>query len=245
MGSEVHPLRMLACTAPKKGHRPEENEDAYAASLARGRFAIADGASESSDAGAWARLLVDDFVETGSVLGSAWFDAQSLLQARWEASLGDHALPWYAELKREEGAFATFLGLAIDGNRWQAVAVGDTCVFHVRGQQFCKAFPVEHWTAFCSTPHLIGSRNHKAQSWSEHAVYCEGDFLPGDALWLMTDAMAAWFLKTADAGQRPWELLEGLFGLADAPTSFADWTRAARESGEVRNDDMTMVGVIR
>src|SRR5829696_7044340 len=50
---------------PKSGHAAEECEDAIAGDPSAGRFAVADGASESYAAGHWARLLVDAFVTTG------------------------------------------------------------------------------------------------------------------------------------------------------------------------------------
>src|SRR5205814_9053435 len=48
---------------PKQGHTAAEYEDGWAAAPESGRFAIADGASESAFAGAWARTLVDAAVQ--------------------------------------------------------------------------------------------------------------------------------------------------------------------------------------
>ena len=41
------PLRWRALSLPKQGHATDEYEDAWAADPAAGRFAVADGASES------------------------------------------------------------------------------------------------------------------------------------------------------------------------------------------------------
>lgn len=46
----------------KEGNKPEEYEDAFAGDPRSGRFAVADGASESSFACLWAKLLVNGFV---------------------------------------------------------------------------------------------------------------------------------------------------------------------------------------
>lgn len=43
----------------KRGNAPEEYEDAAAADLPAGRFAVADGATESSFAREWAKILAD------------------------------------------------------------------------------------------------------------------------------------------------------------------------------------------
>ena len=46
----------------KAGNAEADYEDAGAGDVRRGRFAIADGASEASFAGLWAKLLVEQFV---------------------------------------------------------------------------------------------------------------------------------------------------------------------------------------
>lgn len=50
-------IRWQGFGVPKRGHSAEEYEDAYAAALQVGRFAVADGASESSFASLWASCL--------------------------------------------------------------------------------------------------------------------------------------------------------------------------------------------
>jgi len=58
-------LHWRSFLVPKDGHSAEECEDAVGGEPAHGRFAIADGASESFAAGEWARLLVEAFVSKG------------------------------------------------------------------------------------------------------------------------------------------------------------------------------------
>ena len=55
------PVYWQAFRLPKRGHSADEYEDAYAANPYVGRFAVADGASESSFAALWAQLLVNGF----------------------------------------------------------------------------------------------------------------------------------------------------------------------------------------
>ena len=102
-------IRCVAFSEPKRGSGPEEYEDACAGNLARGRFAMADGATESAYAGIWARLLVEEFVSS-TTEEDGWHAWLAAVQARWEAAVGEKPLPWYAEIKWQQGAFATFLG---------------------------------------------------------------------------------------------------------------------------------------
>src|SRR4051812_16995226 len=115
---------------PKRGNTPEENEDALAGDPITGRFAIADGASESAFAGAWANVLVQACVATPG-RWSSWLPSA---QARWHALFEHQEMPWFVEGKFEQGAFATLVGVAVDppGNAqprsWKARAVGDCCL---------------------------------------------------------------------------------------------------------------------
>src|SRR5438874_561624 len=151
------PVRWQAFRLPKRGNSADEYEDACAANPYMGRFAVADGASESSFAGLWAQLLVNGFTKLVEKPDpdAGWLQA---LQKDWAKQVGSKPLPWYAEAKRDQGAYATFLGLALkrsskDGKGlWRAVAVGDSCLFHFRGGRLLGAFPLNKSQQFGNQP---------------------------------------------------------------------------------------------
>jgi hypothetical protein len=217
---------------PKQGHAADEYEDAFAADPAAGRFAVADGASESSFAGLWARLLVEGFVRPSP----GWLEAA---RVAWADRVDGQPLPWYAEAKRDEGAFATFLGLLVEDGRWHARAVGDTCLFQVRQDQLIEAFPMPRARDFGNRPRLIGSRP-PAKPLDEVHAESGGNCQAGDRLLLMTDALAHWFLRRHEAGGRPWRELADLPAGPAADAAFAAWVEEQRR-GELRNDDVTLV----
>jgi hypothetical protein len=216
---------------PKRGHSDDEYEDAFAADPEAGRFAVADGATESSFAGPWARLLVERFV-AGDEAG--WLGSS---RAAWAAEVDGRPLPWYAEAKRAEGAFATFLGLVLarEAGGWRALAVGDACLFLVRDDRLARAFPLGRPEDFGNQPRLLGSR---ADPHPPAPDETRGDWRPGDLFLLATDALAEWFLRRTRAGGRPWHDLDGLSGEA-----FADWVERRREQEGLRNDDVTVVAI--
>ncbi len=84
---------------------------------------------------------------------------------RWAAEVMGLELPWYAEAKREQGAFATFLGVQVrrpspgrPAMTWRAVAVGDSCLLRLRrGGGLLRSFPMQKSTDFGNQPRLIGS----------------------------------------------------------------------------------------
>jgi len=221
---------------PRQGHSPDEWEDAFACNVPAGRFAIADGATESIYAGEWARMLCASFVddstnvtELGPWLGAA--------QRRWQAHVRGEPTPWHVAEKLEAGAFATFLGLRVevDGTsdgRWRAVATGDSCLFQIRGNALCQAFPMVRAAAFGTRPELIGSRQR-----ARVAVAADnGTLWAGDRLLLMTDALAHWFLAEHESGRQPWHEFEQL-----TEADFAAWVDRHRKDRQLKNDDVTLV----
>jgi hypothetical protein len=228
---------------PKRGHTADEYEDAWAADPARWRFAVADGASESAFAALWARLLTEGFLAAPRPrdLGG-WLDEA---RRRWADEVMKLDLPWYAEMKREQGAFATLVGLDLrppgDGRpgAWQAVAVGDACLVLVRKRRRLRAFPVRAAADFDNRPVLLGSRGGPAP----RPKGCSGSFRPGDRLYLMTDALAEWFLRAHEHGRRPWDAVATLLAAGRPDDAFADLVDGLRERDDLRNDDVTLLAI--
>jgi hypothetical protein len=239
-------IRSRALSLPKRGHRADECEDAAAAAPERGRFAVADGAAESCHSGLWARLLAEAFVEN-TERRPAWGAWLPPLQERWAGSVrqppGSGPLPWYLDARLRQGAFATFLGLVVEGDGWSAVAVGDSCLFHVRDGRLLRAFPLSRAAEFNSSPWLVGSRTSPLEVPGKQGARAEGDWRGDDRLWLMTDALAHWFLREAEGGGRPWLPLERLLGQPDE--AFAAWVEEQRQAGRLRDDDVTLLAVCR
>src|SRR6266851_8710310 len=179
MANADPPLRWRARSLPRHGYTVDECEDAWAADPVAGRFAVADGATESAFAGLWARLLVEGFVASPPPPDRwDWLDGPRL---RWSEEVMGLELPWYGEMKRDEGAYATLLGLDVRPptpdrpGLWRATAVGDCCLIRVRKGRYVRAFPLNRSSDFGNTPRLIGS-------WDEtppQAEYTSGALLPG------------------------------------------------------------------
>jgi len=230
---------------PRWGHRFDEYEDAFAAEPASGRFAVADGASESAFSGLWARLLVECFVRSSEVDLLQWPASLAPLQAEWVAQLQGRQLPWYGEKQVAQGAFATLLGLNVEQNtqatsRWQAISVGDCCLFHTRGRALLTAFPIDNSSDFGNDPRLLGSRMSVERA-TAHVRHAEGSAASGDRLWLMTDALAQWCLASHEAGADPWHEMDPLLAPEPAAAPFDLWADQSREAGRLRNDDATLM----
>jgi hypothetical protein len=235
------PLRWQAFRLAKQGNAAADYEDAAAGDGVRGRFAVADGASEASFAAIWARLLVERFVNDP---GKPWHDLDWVdpLRREWSTAVDGLPLPWYAEEKRELGAFATFLGLAFrpsavgPNGYWRAVAVGDCGLFHTRGGRVLCSFPMTNSTDFSNRPMLLRSRPGQ----SVRRELAHGRWKSQDRFLLMTDALAQWFLARSERGGDP---LAEISDLLTESTSFADWVADRRKQAGLRNDDVTLIVV--
>jgi hypothetical protein len=152
-------------------------------------------------------------------------------------------MPWYLEAGLIQGAFATFLGLVIEERKWYAVAVGDSCLFQIRRDELIRSFPVAQAADFSNTPWLVGSRTSPREVPHKNGLQQVGDCQPGDRLWLMTDALAQWFLTQAESGGKPWQALARVSDEASSEQSFASWIEELRSARQLRNDDVTLLAV--
>ena len=236
----------------KAGCSAAEYEDAfYPEGITRSskrafRFAIADGATDSSFSGVWARLLVKAFVDGFNEPD----DIEQLLietRPRWEEQVGQRQLSWYAEEKAQAGAFSSLLGLTIretDAGRreWQAIAIGDSCLVQVRNEKAIIKFPIEHSSLFDSMPFLLATTSSFNSKVRENLNTAHGDIQSDDTMYLMTDALACWFMATDEQGLAPWLALRDLH-TRDERESFANMIDRLRAQHDLRNDDCTLMRI--
>lgn len=223
--------------AGKRGNAPAEYEDARWPRRRlvsnRLRCAVADGATEASFSGVWARLLVEAYRR--GALG-ADLAALPALRKCWQDRVQRVPLPWYAEEKARLGAFSSLLGVTIAEGRWEALAVGDSCLFHRRRDSFLTVFPIERSADLAAAPHLLSSLPaHRIPS--EHLHRACGSLQGGDTLYLATDALAGWLLRRIESGA-PCDDLDAL-----RPATFPVWLAAQRAGGAIRNDDTTLIRI--
>jgi protein phosphatase 2C-like protein len=232
-------VRVWSRHAPKRGNSPQEYEDAFWPSRAaerRGRIvrcAVADGATEASFSGRWAEMLTRAYAR-GELADEQLTETLGRLQSLWSKEISGKSLPWYAEEKVRQGAFSSLLGLTLGEDGWSALAIGDSCLFQVRDDELVTAFPLMHSSQFGSTPLLLSSNPHRNTRLADHLACAGGGALIGDRFLLMTDAVACWFLASAESGERPWRTVP-------SSRSFAPWLERLRTDRAIRNDDTTIV----
>lgn len=233
------------CWTAKAGNSAGDYEDAFwppepveRRQRSCQRFAIADGATESSFSGLWARQLVRGYGKQGWT-GKDLARRLPPVQQAWQQQVQARPLPWYAEEKARSGAFSTLMGLTLQDHTgargqgtWRALAVGDSCLFQLRRQKLLASFPLSDADAFDNSPVLLSSRPGPNQAALEAVQAQAGFWQTGDEFLLMTDALAAWFLRHGDAAAA-WP----------PPADFPAWVHDLRQRRLLRNDDVTLVRV--
>jgi hypothetical protein len=245
--------------AAKDSCAEEEYEDAFASWPRGGRqldgvigdrfsFAVADGATASSHSRLWARQLVLGFV-TGKLSEDHLSEGLSVLRERWRKKVPEGTQPWWAEQSLERGAFAALVGLRLKetGHNpstfgWTALAVGDSCLVHMHERNVKVTFPIDRADQFGTTPVLLATDARAVESALAERKSIKGVGVPGDRFYLMTDALAEWFLKDFQRGGEPWAVLQD-FDLAIGAPPFREWLTDTRRQRLIRNDDVTLLRI--
>lgn len=251
---------------PKVGAVEAEYEDAYWYGPGEGgdgrlRVIVADGASESLLAGRWARYLTAVFRSSPERIGTeaGFTAAYQRAAAGWAAELARYKqeradrnspIQWYEEPGLARGAYSTLLAAEFAPGhygadaQWTAAALGDSCLFVVRGGELHDAVPMGSSADFGNQPALLSTGGTAAEVLSRHLSTKTGDLALGDTCYLATDALSAWFLRMAETGEAKDEPWRPLRELDDSdPDEFRELIGKLRGDGMIRDDDTTLVRV--
>lgn len=244
---------------PKEGNTLLEYEDALSPKI-RGSYeteqvtiAVSDGASESLLSGEWADFLVrlcckrsscfENFYGFITCACRGWkLWLKSYIKTRERNSL---PIQWYEEPGLNAGAFASLLCLRLytknnDETNWDAIALGDSCLFQVRDNELITSFPIASSSQFDNRPYLLSSNPSNNTDVSKHTQRFTGQWKKNDSFFLMTDALAAWFLKQVEDGETPWiSILDSVTAKNSQPLE--GLVKYLRERGTIRNDDVSVI----
>jgi len=220
------------------------------------RYAIADGASTAYLSGLWATTLVYGFgLYEEEITKSNFLDLlqTTIIDEKWNSELEDYKtkremqgkpLSWFDEMALQNGAASTLLEISIplDNqliNQFSAIAIGDSCLFQIRSNDLITKFPLTNSGDFNNSPILISSVQKRNVNLPENIAYIENQSInPDDQIFLMTDALASWFLQEHEKEGKPWNII---CENAIDQSSFENWIDELRENKTMRNDDVTLM----
>lgn len=246
MSSEI-----LCFSLPKIGELERNIQDRYENSPDCSLVALADGASTSLYPQKWAEILVKSFchnvaenpIESIRRSHEEWLQpSQEIWRQYYLTKLQSPNRKWWqggSEIKNRGSA--TFLGLRLQNlehfakSQWQAVAVGDTCLFKLeRETSNLFAFPLTAAREFKGTALCFESLPEYA---SFPPQFITGWYECGDIFLLATDALAQWLLADYEAQGEEWKKMFQFENRAD----FAISIDKLRQQKLIKNDDTTLV----
>jgi hypothetical protein len=253
--------QVVVFSAPKEGYLPTEWEDGAAAGSFGGsrggdpsgvRFAVADGATETYESRLWVCQLIASFMSPDQGRGVSWPELERASMTAWFTSMQEQ---WQAvvpasrdfieQQKIAQGTLATFVGgqiLGLDTARpvWQAAALGDSVLFHVRDGHLVGHFPPLRSADFDSAPEGISTLPERLTRMSRQLLFRQGRLAPGDTIFAATDALAKWMIGCEEKGdQALWPLLGGLVH----PSVFTQLVTAQRRAMAMKDDDVTLMRI--
>ena len=229
----------------KEGEPQYRCEDAIAVSRDGLRFGIADGATEGFDSKRWARYITKAWVSpfAATLDMSALPESLKLLGERQGQRWAGRELPWYLEEKSRDGAFAAFLGVDLrQSPTWDAIAIGDCCLFIERADSLIESFPLSSPEEFEAWPILLPSLVSRYPSYKNVLRMKSGGLHAGDRLLLMSDAIACWYLRCWSEDRS----VRDAFNCALTNQNqgvLKEIVASERENKLLRNDDIAIVRI--
>lgn len=217
--------------------------DNYAVSKSNHRFSVSDGVSKSFFSKIWSEILVNQFVVRTDLKENEFI---KVCQDEWHNRIGRIvSLPdtkWFTKFQynRKDPALATFVGLQIydKEKEWFAEVIGDSFLFFVPKdyndyqKELIKVSSKGEPIVFDNFPDYLSSIGnlHKGEKNIRREPLKNGTF------YLMTDALAEWFIK------------EGEYCLVkvagwESQMDFEEFVKRAIEDNKLTNDDCAVLCV--
>ena len=253
--------RIRSFRLPKAGNTVEEYEDACwptadgTAVDLRGsplRVAVADGATETSFSRLWAELLVEAYGTYRLNPDDRLADLGDL-RRQWREQVEERIKDksWAVVEKARQGAFAALAGLTVYQTPsgevyWHAAAAGDSCVILCAEGRLLRCFPLARSEEFDNRPALLSSSRAGAPEPGRDVTRSDSGILRAPCtFYLLTDALACWFLRFHEDARDPASILDAL---GDSQ-QFEQFVQAQRQAAgawggpALKNDDVTLLRV--
>lgn len=215
--------------------------DNYSVNETNHKFSISDGVSQSFFPKIWSEILVTQFVERTDLKEN---ELIKVCQEEWQKRIDEIvSLPdtkWFtkSQYNRKDPALATFVGLQFfeKEKKWSASALGDSFLFFVPNgfkdyqKELVKLSSKTEPIVFDNFPDYLTSigSSHKGRVKEKSGNLRNGTF------YLMTDALAEWFIKEG-------EKAIGKIKVWKSQADFERFITQAIEENQLTNDDCAIL----
>jgi hypothetical protein len=114
-------------------------------------------------------------------------------------------------------------------------------MFIARNQGIYLSLPLQSPTEFSFSPILVPSKRERLDSIEGKIQIARGSLKQGDKIILASDALAAWIMKQALSDRLAFlEIIQSIKKAKD-DFGFTRWINILRRSGELKNDDTSVI----
>lgn len=223
----------------KKAEKYCDCQDCFGINTQRNRIAISDGMSQSIFPQWWAKILVDAFLECGTIptnilpYQQEW---QEMVRKEIEKQEFEGKNPWLLKdiFAERSGAGATLCGFEWDTNGWRCHCLGDSCLI-----KFKDDYTIEIITSqqgqFDNHPDYLDSFSYGRGT----PIETKGDFKL-KAILLVTDPFSELFQLHQNDSKFISDRLNEMHSLS-SHESFVTLVEDWRDRFNLHNDDSTLV----
>lgn len=215
------------------------NEDAY--SLSSELVAVSDGATNSYNSKAWAKLIVNRFIRNPKV-NTEWVNS---IIDKFNSLNNNANMSWSQLAAFEKGSFASLLGVEhhFEDKTVNVLAIGDSFAILLDGTKFIDSFPYSSSEEFNQRPELlstISDHNKFIDSDTFHSTHSKSWSISNYSrplLLCMTDALGQWAMSKLEDNSPEWEQLCNIESLEQLQKLVTQ----ERLSKKMKLDDVTFV----
>ena len=248
-------LFISSFSTSKLGNEPSENEDSFFPNECKFEgesftIALADGATEGVFSSIWAKILVKLYASNSELIKTPQIYLQSAKENFHEWKLeyiksretDDKPLLWFEEVGLSRGVYSTIVGVTfydIDSEigRWEASAIGDSCLIHLRDDEILRKFPIDHSNEFNNQPWLLSTTDNSGDDVLSYIKTIDSDWASGDTFILLSDALAHWCYSEIENDKNPFVEIKHFLDNGN----FEDFLCHARKTKIIKNDDVTVL----
>lgn len=243
----MEPILIKSFLDHKSGVSYWDGADRSAMNLTLGRFAVADGVSQSYLPNLWANILCNSFVKSEIAPNDDWIGQYAVSQLASDCQIWEEQSEEVFENATEEEAFllslsqeeyryagTTLVGIALKDHSLFYNVLGDSCLFVYDSDtnSLVSYSTVDEQHGFTNRPDFFYSEGKIVGRWKHGKLPLK----PGYLL-LMTDALSDWLTKEFNKDS---SLIEKLWALK-THKDFMQIVEEARSENSMKDDDVALL----
>ena len=243
----MEPILIKSFLGHKSGVSYWDGADRSAMNLTLGRFAVADGVSQSYLPNLWANILCNSFVKSEMAPNDDWIGQYAVSQLASDCQMWEEQSEEVFENATEEEAFllslsqeeyryagTTLVGIALKDHSLFYNVLGDSCLFVYDSDtnNLVSYSTVNEQYGFTNRPDFFYSKGKIVGRWKHGKLPLK----PGYLL-LMTDALSDWLTKEFN---KDCSLIEKLWALK-THEDFMRIVEEARSKNSMKDDDVALL----